>query len=67
MRTIQVSNGYYRTKMGNKYYKIYASDLKMISKRRKSQKPPLPVFVDFDLESPSTLIMPISVSEKVAI
>lgn len=47
MRTIQVKNGYYRTIMGNKIYKIYVSDLKMISKRRKCQKPPLPIFVDF--------------------
>lgn len=67
MRTIQVTNGYYRTIIGNKSYKIYASDLKMISKRRKSQKPPLPIFVDFDLESPSSLNIPIPVSEKVAI
>jgi|JI7StandDraft_1071085.scaffolds.fasta_scaffold352412_1 hypothetical protein len=44
MRTVQVTAGFYKIKMGEKNFKVYASDLKMISKRRKSKNPPLPAY-----------------------
>lgn len=44
MRTIQASNGFYKIRVGHTNYKVYASDLKMISKRRKSKTPPVPVY-----------------------
>lgn len=48
MRTVQVPRGFYRLKQGLKEYKIYASDLKMISKRRYRKTPALPVFCEDD-------------------
>lgn len=48
MRTIQVKSGFYKIKMGEREYKVYASDLKMISKRRKGRSLPLPYYTDAD-------------------
>lgn len=48
MRTIQACRGYYKIKRGLKEYKIYASDLKMISKRRCRKTPALPVYYEDD-------------------
>jgi hypothetical protein len=48
MRTVQVSSGFYKIKIGEKDYKVYASDLKMISKRRKAKRPPVPFYYDDD-------------------
>lgn len=48
MRTVQVTGGFYKIKIGDKDYKVYASDLKMISKRRKAKRPPVPSYNDDD-------------------
>lgn len=48
MRTIQVSNGFYKIRVGDTNYKVYASDLKMISKRRKNRTPPVPMYHEDD-------------------
>jgi len=48
MRTVKVSGGFYKIKIGPKDYKVYASDLKMISKRRKAVRPPVPMYEDSD-------------------
>lgn len=48
MRKVQVVGGYYRIKVGQREYKVYASDLKMISKRRKAARPPLPAYEDHE-------------------
>ncbi len=44
MRTIKVSSGFYKIKVGDREYKVYVSDLKMISKKRKKGTPPLPIY-----------------------
>lgn len=48
MRTIQASKGYYKIRQGLKEYKIYLSDLKMISKRRSRKTPALPLYYEDD-------------------
>lgn len=48
MRTIQVSSGFYKIVVGNKEFKLFAKDIRMISKRRKARTPPLPRFIDED-------------------
>ncbi len=48
MRTIQVGSGFYKIKVGVTSYRVYASDLKMISKRRKNKTPPVPMYYEDD-------------------
>lgn len=67
MRTIQIANGFYRVNMGNKDYKIYVADLKMISKRRKGKKPALPVYTEIDNPVHSASPSQGSIPEEVAI
>jgi hypothetical protein len=43
-RKEKVLSGYYRIKVGEKEYRVYALDLKMISKRKRIKRPPLPSF-----------------------
>ncbi len=48
MRKIQVTNGYYKIQVGSKHFKVYATDLKMIVKRRKTKNPPVPAYIEDD-------------------